>query len=84
MAKCGRKSLQAEVDANKLFELSYYTLLRAMNSKNVTEAKKLEIALAIYTKHLPNKIEHSGQIAFTQQEKDAAISRISALLGQSN
>ena len=60
MAKRGRKSLKVEVDTNKLFNLSYYTLARALNSPSVTKNKKIEIALQIYCKHLPQKLEHSG------------------------
>ncbi len=59
MAQRGRKSLKVEVDTNKLFTLSYFTLTRALNSKKISESKKADIALAIYTKHLPSKMEHT-------------------------
>lgn len=62
MAKRGRKSLAVEVDTNKLFTLSFYTLHKALKSKLVSSSKKIEIALAVYTKSLPSKLEHSGEI----------------------
>ena len=65
MAKRGRKSLKVEVDTNKLFNLSYYTLARALKSPSVTENKKIEIALQVYCKHLPQKLEHSGEVKGT-------------------
>jgi len=62
MAKRGRKSLAVEVDTNKLFSLSYHTLHKALKSDKVSQSKKIDIALAIYTKHLPSKLEHSGKV----------------------
>lgn len=60
--RSGRKSLKVEVDTNELFNLSHQTLLRALNSVDIAESKKIDIALAIYCKHLPSKMEHSGEV----------------------
>ena len=87
MAKRGRKSLKVEVDTNKLFTLSYFTLTRALNSKTISESKKAEIALAVYLKHLPNKMEHN--ISDSTIEKFASLSvtdlltKANALIGKS-
>jgi len=64
--RSGRKSLKVEVETNELFSLSYFTLRRALNSPDVPQTKKIEIALAIYLKHLPNKQEHSGEVKFSK------------------
>ncbi len=66
--RSGRKSLKSEVDTNELFELSYFTLKRALNSPDIPETKKVEIALAIYTKHLPQKLEHAGKLTVEKIE----------------
>lgn len=67
--RSGRKPIHLEikniVDTNELFYLSAKTLKAALNSKKVSENKRIEIALAIYCKHLPIKNQHEGTLGLS-------------------
>lgn len=74
--RSGRKPLHKELEMHKLIELSYFTLIRALNSKVVPESKKIDIALAITCKAMPSKLEHSAPKMIPEEERIDRTSRI--------
>ena len=57
--RSGRRPLKQEIELHKLIELSFNTLIRAMNSPSIDENKKIDISLSIMLKYMPSRLEHN-------------------------
>ncbi len=58
--RSGRKSWDKELQAKELWNLSIPVLKFALTSKKVSLNKKVDVALTLVNKMLPNKIEGEG------------------------
>ena len=64
-----RKSLRDEVIQSNVINISWTTILRALNSKTISEEDKRTIAMKVVEKTCPKEIKFDGNIGLTLTEE---------------
>ena len=60
--KTGRASWDETIERKNLLELSYKVLKHALQSRKVKQSKKIEIALALVKRRIPQQVDMSAAV----------------------